>query len=397
MRGWRRLEVAGLALALVLAGRTAVGTLISWADYGIHHLYRTDFALYYASSLQGLRYGWSHLYDVADQHRVMATMGGRLLFFPNPYTPIMSWLVVPFTRLSLSPAYAIWSLIIGAGLVITWWLIAPGRSLLKLVLLAAVLCPYVVVLGLLLGQVNTLQMACLALSVWLLRRGHDSWAGLPLVTIAVHPQGIDLVPLALLVAGRWRTVGVWAAATVAIAIAVVLKLGADGALAYAHRLIFAEGHPDTFWVGPWYTLPLQVHAGHRRMAVEGAVVLATAFLAWRHRRSGPELPIAAGLLGSVLSSPFIHLQDHMWVFPAAWLVLSTRPPVWQWALLAAGFLITLQNTNLGAPKWGGYLLLFEVVWFATLVVLKPAPAVAEREPVEAPGEAAQDVGARATT
>src|SRR5207253_3192966 len=45
-------------------------------------------------------------------------------------------------------------------------------------------------------------------------------------------------------------------------------------------------------------------------------------------REGPELPIAAGLSGSLLASPYLSVTDLAALLIAAWLVLRLDPPGW---------------------------------------------------------------------
>ncbi|MGH7776813.1 MAG: glycosyltransferase family 87 protein [Candidatus Dormibacterales bacterium] len=372
---WRPLWLAVLAIGTLLAARTALGTVSAWVDYGRFQVDRTDFILYYASALQGLRFGWPHLYDVAAQHQVLHSLArpGAILFFPNVYTPPMAWLVAPLTRLAPAAAYLAWSVATAAGLVVAWWLMARVSPLPKALLLVAALCPYIVLLGLQLGQVNTLQMACMGVSVVLLRRRRDAWAGLPLVVVALHPQGLELVPLALLAAGRWRAFATWAGAMAVVGLAVVAVIGVDGTRAYVQRLLFADAHPIAFWVGPWYTLPLQVGPGATRLLIEGLAALVALYAAWRHRGAGPELPIVAGILGSLLSSPFLHLYDLMWLVPAAWLLISAGARAWELVLLAAGFLVAVQCTYVGVASWARYLLALEAFWLVALALFRSAP------------------------
>jgi hypothetical protein len=96
--------------------------MLAWFDYGSHGVMRTDPALYYAFSRIGLTQGWTSLYDLTAQRRVYATMPG-LWWFPLPYTPPMAWLTVPLTVLPLQTAYWVWTSMIAAAFVATWWLL----------------------------------------------------------------------------------------------------------------------------------------------------------------------------------------------------------------------------------------------------------------------------------
>src|SRR5205823_3560531 len=157
-------------------------------------------------------------------------------------------------HLSLEAGYAVWSVLILAAAVLSWWALAPGDRPLRGVQLAMLFVPYPVALGLWLGQVVAVQAAAVALCFVLLRRGHDLAAGAALVA---------------------------------------LQLG----------------------------------------------VAALALLAARPNRSRPEVAIAAGLLGSLLATPFLHLNDHLLLFPAAWLALRAFPSVGAVVPLLLGYVL----------------------------------------------------------
>src|SRR5437588_13126618 len=77
-------------------------TLWNWLDMRGNALFRIDYTLYLASSLQGLNQGWHYLYDLGAQRRTLDHFFPGLWWFPNVYTPALSILMVPFTRLPLA-------------------------------------------------------------------------------------------------------------------------------------------------------------------------------------------------------------------------------------------------------------------------------------------------------
>ena len=320
-----RARRAALALLFIALSWAALPTFRAWVSLRRPALLRLDYALYYASSRLGLTAGWHRLYDLDAQREVFRSISPDLWWFPNVYTPVLSIVMVPFAHLSLEAGYAVWSVLILAAAVLSWWALAPGDRPLRGVQLAMLFVPYPVALGLWLGQVVAVQAAAVALCFVLLRRGHDLAAGAALAVMALKPQTLFLVPFALLAAGRRKAFVSWALCMIAVAAATVALIGMDGARAYADRLSYAYAHPEEFWVAWSYTL-MRRFQGAARVALQLGVA-ALALLAARRNRSRPEVAIAAGLLGSLLATPFLHLNDHLLLFPAAWLALRAFPSV----------------------------------------------------------------------
>src|SRR5437879_3912067 len=82
-------------------------------------------------------------------------------------------------------------------------------------------------------------------------------------------------------------------------------------------------------------------------------------------RGGPELPIAAGLSGSVLASPYLSVTDLSALLIAAWLVLRLDPPGWLKALMVVGY-VPFFFAN--ALFMHGPFLLLECAWLLALLV-----------------------------
>ena len=69
------------------------------------------------------------------------------------------------------------------------------------------------------------------------------------------------------------------------------------------------------------------------MVVVGVVVVA----AFAQRARGPQWPIAIGVIGSLLVTPFYHPDDVAILLPAAWLWMRTAPARLERVLMAVGF------------------------------------------------------------
>jgi hypothetical protein len=291
----------------------------------------TDFFLYLTAARVGIGSGWSHIYDPQVFLPALGAAGVRLQPYLNP--PPLAWLVLPLTTLTYPVALAVWSLVLAVVAFITWRLIAPGAGLTRVAYGLAAAALYVDFMGLRLGNVSLLVAGALAGCIWLLRRRRPLMAGLFLgAALVLKPQAAILVPLALLVAGYWRaTLGSLLVAVPAAVVSAVV-LGARGLEAFlvsanlAHAMVGA--HQLTLLAAikkPGFALPA--------MALCALLALTVAF---RARRRGIELPVAAGIAGSLLATPYISGADLSLLVLAGWLVLSLNPPRWQRLLMLGG-------------------------------------------------------------
>ncbi|HEY4844960.1 MAG TPA: glycosyltransferase family 87 protein [Candidatus Dormibacteraeota bacterium] len=333
--GERGYQLAGL-LALLGLTVLAVRNLVGWISFALRRAFEGDFAAYYAFTRIGLHAGFSHLYDVAAQRQEWQALG-PLLWYPAVYPP---WLALDFAPLALLPfpvAYAVWNVLLGAALVLTWWLLAPGSRWQRGLQLAAALAIPLVAFSLLLGQVVMVVGAALAVAWWCLRRGSPELAGVVLSLILLKPQLALLVPLALLASLRFRPAAAFVAASVAIGLVTVATVGLSGIAAYAARLQNATHSLDFYQVPSALTLPGLL--GHGLLAVIGQMVVVGVVVvaAFAQRARGPQWPIAIGVIGSLLVTPFYHPDDVAILLPAAWLWMRTAPARLERVLMAVGF------------------------------------------------------------
>lgn len=343
--------------------------LTRWFSMRLPEVRDVDYTRYCISAFVGLRAGWHRLYDLDAQHQVARSLGDPY-FAPNVYTPPMSVLMVPFTGLSLEHGFLVWSALMLCSLIVCWYLLAPGDAPARAVQLAMVFVPYPVALGLMHGQVIPLQMALLAVSYVLLERGGDFSAGALLCVMALKPQGLHLIPFALLAAGRKRAFAGFAVAISVLGVAVLALIGLEGARAYAQRIAWAQANPSELMVAWSYTLARRFDSTGTRAAALAAVAGLALIAAFRHRKQ-PAIVYAAGIVGSLLASPYLHLYDFMLLFPAAWLLLRAAPAAWVVPPLLVCYLFLLLSTH-GGPgsRW---VLLCECLWIAALALLPARP------------------------
>lgn len=375
---------------IVLAGLLAWSlphvefTITYWLWYGQHALARTDFGLYYAFSLIGRTSGWTQLYSLSAQHSVYDHLGLRLWWFPLPYTPPIAWIFAPFTLLPMQSAYWIWASILTGAFIGAWWIAAPSALLARAVCLTCAFVPYLTQLGLVLGQWVVVEVLAVALCALALHRSRPYLAGLALAPTVLAPQGLLLLPLALLVGGRWRTVLSWAAVATVLGVASLISLGPHGTYQYVERLLLAQGSPLEFAVDSSIVVPQLIghHHAAEKVLVEFGVAAVVVLAAWRHRRGPAELLLPIGLIGSMLSSSFLHLDDLMLLIVAAWLVLKVRPGPSTSIPVAAMFLLSLQLGYGSAQLWSTLFVIGEACWLLTLC-LQP-PEASKRRPQHEP-------------
>ena len=318
-----------------------------WAlAYASDH-FHNDFTFYYAAAVIGVTHGWASIYDLGLQQSQLNAMGSgigiaQLARYISP--PPVAWLAIPFTLLPYPVAYWLWSALLLAALAGTWFLAAPGAGRWRLIHLVAALGWLPVIYGLQLGQPGLLVAFGVAASYALLRSGRQLESGLALGLIVLKPQLGFLVPVALVVAGRYRA---FAGAVVAIgllALASALSVGQAGIATYEQRLAFAAAVPANREL----TLAPLIGDLTVTRAVQGAIALWSLALVFGFRRRSPEWFFVAAIVGGLLASPYLHLDDLVMLGLAVWLYLRiARRPSWTWALMLA-----LVIAGEGIAEWG---------------------------------------------
>lgn len=346
----------GITVALGISVALALIDL-EWSHTLHYKLAQPDFYVYYLAAQLGRAYGWGAIYDPAVFLPPVTAAVGKPLPYLNP--PELAWLVTPLSFLPYSLAAWIWTGMLAAAFVLVWYLVAPGRRLMRLIhgVGAAVLLP--VFVGLLFGQVSLVVVAAVALSWWLLSRGRPWLAGVVLSALILKPQMAFLVPLSLLLAGYGRVFLAWLAAGVPLAIVALLATGTAVFHHISQSLHLVSGVPGPIQSSLLRQLPLP-------LAIIGiAVVLGLSVLIiWRGRGGGPSIPIAVGLLSSMLVTPYVNFYDLAALVLAAWLILRVNPPRWQ-QVVTVGMYVPLY----GAPIWPLVTLVWLCGWLVSLAVL----------------------------
>jgi hypothetical protein len=385
-----RIVQAVVLLGLLLWSLTWVRfTITYWLWYGAHALNQTDFGLYYVFSLTGQEAGWAQLYSLGAQaHAYQHLSGLHLWWFPLPYSPPVAWIFFPFTLMPLQTAYWVWAAISCLALLIAWWVSTPTAPLVRALCLTLALSPYLTQLALVLGQWVVVEVLAVALSAWALRHGRERLAGLALAPAVLAPQAFILVPFVLLLARRWRTLVTWAGAGAVLALVSVLAIGIHGAEQYTQRLLLAQRSPMQFAVDTSIVVAQLIghHHAAQKILAELAVVLVTGLAAWRQRGGSTDVLLPIGLVGSMLSASFLHLDDLMLLIPAAWLTLRIRQDALTVAPPLVLFILALQMSYGSSPVWSALFVATEGCWLLILGLRRPAESRGECVQVqEGPG------------
>ncbi|HET9848783.1 MAG TPA: glycosyltransferase family 87 protein [Candidatus Dormibacteraeota bacterium] len=345
----------------------------------------SDFGLYYLYARVGLHQGWSHLYDAAAQHQEWLRVGGDAVvqWFPIVYLPPLPWVVVPFTVLPLPLAYICWSALLVACSLLTWRLVAPRYPAVdRWTALASMLAIAAVPYALLLGQILIVQLAAIAVAWWLLKRRQDSLAGLALLALVFKPQIAILLPVILLVIGRWRALAAWVAGSGLIAALAVSSTGLNGFHEYLRRVGDAASAAPQFFVPSDLTLAGFFGRGPLALGLSVAVVGLTLVAAYRNRRSGPALPISCALAGSMAVTPYLHSQDLATLFLAGGIALTGGLDRWRRWMLIAGYALLLAYSYWDIPGvgtvLGALILSIEIAWLLALSIVPQSGAATDR-------------------
>ena len=347
-----------------------------------------DFATFYIAAEAGMRNGWPSMYDTTTLQALATTHGlshdyiSSAQLFVNP--PVFAWLLVPLTLLPIPAAYLVWTVASLGALAWAWYLAAPYTGLGKLTLLLVALAIWPVLNAFFYGQPSMVILGLVATAWWLAARGNPITAGVALAfATALKPQAVFLVPIAVLVSGRYRLFASWGVSSALIALVTVAALGSAGLANWWHALNYLQSnstHSHVTWAYVFGQGPIAY-------ALEGLQGVAALVIAWR-RRTQLEVVFAAGIVGSLASSFHLHAPDYTSLVLAAWLVLRAAPPLWHrlWFLAA---LPAMQLLTLGQPVPQ---LIWDAAWFVILGVSSYGGSVESAPATRRPSVSAARVG-----
>jgi len=321
-----------------------------------------DLTLVYIGARIGLEHGWSHIYSLPLQHELFAQLRPHAVFndgerFISP--PPFAWLLVPLTVFGASGPVYIWLIASVLALIAAWWMAAPGEGLTRGLWLVGTLAWYPVLYSLSLAQPDLLLVFLMAAGWRLAESNRPYLAGIVLGLSVLKPQLTIVLPLLLVVAGRWRIAAAWAATAALLAAVSLAVIGSQGLSDYRSLLDEAQHVINN----RYFTLAFVLGPGVLSYVAQGVVIMIAAVGAYWNRRAGHSRVFALGILATTLGATYWHLQDFTILVLAAWLFWRDRPPAWQrWWLL-----VVLIGGEFAWPLTPLPLLIGVAVWFAFLV------------------------------
>jgi hypothetical protein len=345
----------------VLLAALGVGALLSfldlqWLDTYHYSIASPDFFVYYLAAQVGSAHGWASIYDPSVFLPLQTPAVPRPLPYLNP--PELAWLVLPLSWLPYNLAAWVWKFLLLTALAVTCYLTVAGSPARKLLHGAAAALLLPVFISIVFGQVSVIIALAVALAWWLMVRGHPWLAGMCLAAIFLKPQAAFLVPAGLLAAGYWRVFLAWLATSAVLA---AVTVGVVGRAALGHvmeSMSLQHSLPGPIQISVERQFPVEV-----AVPLVGLVLIALIASSIRSRASGPELPVAAGLIGSVLISPYINFYDLSGLLLAGWLILRATPR-WQ-VVFAFGMYLPIYL----APLIPAFSVICLLLWQFSLVVL----------------------------
>jgi hypothetical protein len=329
----------------------------------------TDLTLVYIGARIGLEQGWSHIYSLSLQHDLFTQLrphapfnDGERFVSPPPY----AWLLVPVMGLGAAGVVYLWLAISVLALIAAWWIAAPGHGRARWLWLLGALAWYPVLYSLALAQPDLVLLLVAAASWRLSRGGKPYLAGLVLGLSVLKPQLLLLVPLVLVIGGRWKIAATWAATAGALGLVSLLVIGGQGLSDYLSLLSEARHVTNN----RYYTLAYLFGPDLLSYIAQGMVVAVTVVGAYLNRHATDDRIFALGVVATMLGATYWHLQDFAVLVVAAWLFWRDQPPTWQrWLLLVVAVAAELAWPLAPLP-----ILAAVAVWFACLVVPRARPA-----------------------
>jgi len=361
--------VLGL-FALLLGLETSLSQGAGYAGF--------DFHAYEAAARVGQHWGWGQIYDqglVRPVERHLNPHQSTLRFISPP--PV-AWLADVVTPLPYWVAYGVWAALMLSVLAfaLAWSTTYTGGA--RFVAVALAIAPWWVLHALYVGQVVPLVAAGVVVAWRLMRAEHDVAAGIVLAVVVLKPQTAVVAPLAVLAAGRYRAFAAWVAVSAALAATSLLTLGPHGLAEYMTSLGHLPASSSDVTLGGALALK------RGEVDVLGLLIVGAALVTAYRVRSSVGIAIAAGVLASLLSTPYLFENDLCLLGAAGWILweeLST--PFWRASLLTIWLLAATHLIASGVAPTLKQWPLVELALFLTLVAMAWSGAF-DRSPAPSP-------------
>lgn len=350
-----RERVRLVALALLAASLIGTGFLIATSDGLNDSLGRplgTDFSNVYAAGTYVHDHQPAAPYDPPRQFaREQALFGQATQFYGWHYPPFFLGVAGLLALLPYVAALALWQ---GVTLALYLWMmhgIAPVRRDYLPLILALAFPAVFINFGH--GQNGFLTAALFGGALLQLDK-RPIFSGILFGLVSYKPQFGVLIPLVLIVSGRWRTFAAAVVTVATLAIGVTIAFGTDvwhafvASMSFTRDVVLERG--DTGWhkiQSMFSAVRMWGGSVEFAYAAQGAITLAVAVaLVWLWRSRAPFAWQAAALsIGTVLATPYSLDYDLMLLAPAiAFLAADGMQrgfSPWEKTLLAALWLVPL--------------------------------------------------------
>lgn len=313
----KRLIAALCAIYVVLLGAYAT-TLDGQFDVTAHPVGR-DFINYWSGPVLAFQDKIGVLFDPVRYHLAQEALVGRpFAYHVWSYPPTLLLLIAPLAALPYFPAFVLWSVAgwfiwVRTALRGPWWS-GHWRSSAGL---TVVLAPAALV-NVFFGQ-NGFLTALLFVGGFRLLMKHPLLAGGLFGLLTFKPQIGILIPVALVAAGRYRTVLAAGLTAVLMAVAAGLVFGWDAWAGYLDKVTPFQRLAMETATGPfllWVTTPfmsgrlmdLPIPLCYGIQAIFTAVMIVTTWQIWRGERSF-EIKLAFTTAAAILATPYSLAYD----------------------------------------------------------------------------------------
>jgi alpha-1,2-mannosyltransferase len=292
---------------------------------GEHNQLGTDFSQVWVAGKEALEGAPEAVFDI-KRHvaRQRAEFGADAAVYGWHYPPYFLGVAALLARLPYLPALALWQGVTLAAYVVVIALLARAQKLdLRQCLFAALAFPAVMVnLGH--GQNGFLTAALLGGGFLVLEK-RPLLAGVLFALLAYKPQFAFVLPLALVLDRRWRTIAATAATLALTTLASVAAFGVSSwraffeGLAFTQKFVVEQGAAGFEKIqSPFAAVRLlggDVTLAYAVQAIVAAAALGALFWLWRSD-ADRRAKIAATLTATLLTTPYCLDYDMMALTPA---------------------------------------------------------------------------------
>ncbi len=308
--GWQVGILGGAFAFLILAAMLASAALSMRADGMV--TVPVDMRTFWAAAV--LAWGGEAVaaHDLARLEAVH--QGGRDVWMIWTYPPGLTVLIAPLGALTFIEAWVLFTVLSLGAIILA---VRPYCSGMVPPLLCFALAPAWIP-TLYIGQTTALWSATLLAALWALRGGRPVLAGVLIGLLTLKPQLGLLIPVALIAAGAWRTIGAATVTTVLVAAVPSFYTGVEiwPALFEAGRLhadrialsipnLSAMCSPLSALIG--LGIAPEVAAFLQAGLSLGAAI--AVWIAWRRSAVSPDLKAAVLMAAILLSTPYLWFYE----------------------------------------------------------------------------------------